>query len=71
MATVADFLEKLSSDDKFEKDFDDHPKKVMKDFGLDDDQMDLIRNGTAKKIREQVEKDLPGKKIVVFRVKMG
>ena len=34
MARVADFLEKLSSDEDFEKEFDQNPKKVMDDFGL-------------------------------------
>ena len=71
MAKVADFLEKLSSDVAFEGEFDKHPNQVMDDFGLDNDQKKLIRNGTAKEIRDQVEKDRPGQKFIVFRVKMG
>ena len=35
MAKVADFLEKVSSDEAFEKEFDKNPKKVMDEFGLD------------------------------------
>lgn len=71
MATVADFLERLASDEAFEQEFDKNPNKVMDEFGLDAGQQQLIRKGTAKKVREQVEKDLPDKKILVFRLKMG
>ena len=45
MAKVADFLEKVSSDEAFEKKFDKNPKKVMDEFGLTKEQQDLIRNG--------------------------
>ena len=34
MAKVADFLEKVSSDEAFEEKFDKNPKKVMDEFGL-------------------------------------
>ena len=71
MAKLADFLEKLSSDEAFEAEFDKNPKKTMKDFGLNEDQMDAVTNGTAKKIRGKVAAELPGEKVVVFRVKMG
>ena len=71
MGTVADFLEKLSSNERFEEKFDQHPDAAMDEFELDDDQRRLVRNGTAKEIREHVEKDRPGRKIIVFRVKMG
>jgi restriction endonuclease Mrr len=71
MGKVADFLEELSSNDVFEKKFDDTPDAAMDQFDLDKDQRKLVRNGTAKEIREQVEKDRPGEKFIVFRVKMG
>ena len=45
MAKVADFLEKVSSDEAFEKEFDRNPKKVMDEFGLTPQQQDLIRDG--------------------------
>ena len=69
MAKVADFLEKVSSDEAFEEKFDKNPKKVMDEFGLNEQQQDLIRNGTAKKIRDAVKDEL-GKDALVFMVKM-
>lgn len=69
MAKLADFLEKLSSDEAFEKEFDKNPKKKMKDFGLNEGQIDLVLKGTAKQLRKEVAKEQPH--IVVFRVKMG
>lgn len=71
MARLADFLERLSSDEAFETDFDAHPRKTMTDFGLDEHQIDLVLNGTAKQIREAVGGELPGKDVRIFRVKMG
>jgi len=69
MAKVADFLEKVSSDEDFEKKFDKDPKKVMDDFKLTKDQQDLIRTGTAKKIRDVIKEEL-GKDVIVIMVKM-
>jgi len=69
MAKVADFLEKVSSDEAFEAKFDKNPKKVMDEFGLSEDQQDLIRTGTAKKIRDAVKDEL-GKDALVLMVKM-
>ena len=69
MARVADFLEKVSSDEAFEKEFDKNPKKVMDDFGLTQQQQDLIRQGTAKKIRDVIKDEL-GKDVIVIMVKM-
>lgn len=72
MAKLADFLEKLSSDEDFEKKFDKDAGKVMKDFGLDDTQKKLIRKGTAKQIRAELKKPGElGKDVLVFRVKRG
>jgi len=71
VAGLADFLEKLSSDEAFEAEFDKHPRQTMKDFGLGDSDINLVLNGTAKQIREKVHQELPGKDIRVFRVKMG
>jgi hypothetical protein len=39
-------------------------------FGLDKHQQDVILNGTAKKIRDEVKKDRPGAEIFAVRVKM-
>ena len=69
MAKVADFLEKVSSDEAFEAKFDKNPKKVMDEFGLSKQQQDLIRTGTAKKIRDAVKDEL-GKDALVLMVKM-
>ena len=69
MAKVADFLEKVSSDEAFEERFDKNPKKVMDDFGLTEQQQELIRRGTAKKIRDAVKDEL-GKDALVLMVKM-
>ena len=69
MARVVDFLEKVSSDEAFEKKFDKNPKKVMDEFGLTKEQQDLISKGTAKKIRDVIKKEL-GKDVIVIMVKM-
>ena len=69
MAKVADFLEKVSSDEAFEAKFDKNPKKVMDEFGLTEKQQELIRTGTAKKIRDAVKDEL-GKDALVLMVKM-
>ena len=71
MAKLADFLEKLSSDEAFERDFDKQPRKTMQDFGLDAQQIDLVQNGTAKQIRQAVKDEDPNAQVVVFRVKRG
>ena len=71
MAKLADFLEKLSSDEAFERDFDAHPRKTMTDFGLNASQIDLVQNGTAKQIRQAVKQENPTGQVVVFRVKRG
>ncbi|MGA9160389.1 MAG: hypothetical protein WB297_05935 [Actinomycetota bacterium] len=72
MAKLADFLEKLASDDKFEKKYDKDPVQVMKDFGLDKEQRRLIRTGTVKEIRAELKKPSElGKDVLVFRVKRG
>ena len=72
MAKLADFLEELSSNEQFEKEFDKDPKKKMKDFGLDKRQRDLIQKGTAKEIRAELKKPGElGQSVLVFRVKRG
>jgi hypothetical protein len=69
MAKISDFFEKLASDDDFAEDFDDTPVAVMKAFGLDKRQRDLVRNGTAKEIRTETKTEL-GKDVIVIMVKM-
>ena len=71
MARLVDFLEKLSSDEAFEAKYDTDPKGTMEGFGLNPQQIDLVRNGTAKKIRKEVLDEEPSKRFVVFRVKRG
>jgi hypothetical protein len=71
VAKLADFLEKLSSDEAFEAKYDADPRGTMEDFGLNNHQIDLVINGTAKKIRQAVKDEEPGKQLVVFRVKRG
>jgi hypothetical protein len=39
-------------------------------FGLDKHQQDVILNGTAKKIRDEVKKDRAGAETFAIRVKM-
>jgi hypothetical protein len=70
MAKVAAFVEKLASDEDFERTFLADPEGVMDAFGLNNHQQDLILNGTAKKIRDEVKKEDPGAEIFAVRVKM-
>lgn len=71
MAKLADFLEKLSSDEAFEAKFDADPTGTMEEFGLNPHQIDLVLNGTAKEIRTAVHDEDPSKRFVVLRVKRG
>ena len=71
MAKLGDFLEKLSSDDAFEAKYDADPRGTMREFGLNAHQIDLVIDGTAKQIRREVQDELPGKQVLVFRVKRG
>jgi hypothetical protein len=71
MAKVADFVERVASDEDFEREFLADPEGVMEAFGLNNHQQDVILNGTAKKIREEVKKDRPGAETFAIRVKMG
>lgn len=71
MGKLADFLEKLSSDEAFEAKYDADPTGTMEEFGLNRHQIDLVINGTAKRIREAVHDEEPSKRFVVFRVKRG
>jgi hypothetical protein len=71
MAKLGDFLEKLSSDEEFERKYDKRARETMKQFGLKDEHIELVINGTAKQIRDAVRDEEPGAQIVVFRVKMG
>jgi hypothetical protein len=70
MANVADFVEKVASDEDFERKFLADPEGVVADFGLNEDQQDVILNGTAKKIRAEVKKDRPNAETFAVRVKM-
>lgn len=71
MAKLADFLEKLSSDEAFEAKYDADPTGTMEDFGLNPHQIDLVLNGTAKEIRTAVHDEDPSKRFLVLRVKRG
>jgi hypothetical protein len=71
MAKLADFLEKLSSDEAFEAKYDADPTGTMEDFGLNPHLIDLVLNGTAKEIRTAVHDEDPSKRFVVLRVKRG
>jgi hypothetical protein len=71
MAKLADFLEKLSSDEAFEAKYDADPRGTMREFGLNEHQIGLVIDGTAKQIRKAVRDEEPGKQLVVFRVKRG
>jgi hypothetical protein len=70
MASVADFVEKVASDEDFERKFLADPEGVVKAFGLNESQQDVILNGTAKKIKEEVEKGRAGAETFAIRVKM-
>jgi hypothetical protein len=71
MAKLGDFLERLSSDEAFEAKYDADPRGTMGEFGLKEDQIGLVIDGTAKQIRKAVRDEEPGKQLVVFRVKRG
>ena len=69
MAKISDFFEKLSTDDQFEEDFDDNPRRTMREFGLNRDQQRLILGGTLREIRQALFKEI-GKDADVIMVKM-
>ena len=67
---ISDFLEELAKGSQLELDFDQRPRKAMKDFGLDEDQQMLILGGTTKQLRAALKSET-GKDVLVFRVKRG
>jgi hypothetical protein len=70
MADIVDFVEKVASDEAFEREFLADPEGAVEAFGLDKHQQDVILNGTAKKIRDEVKKDRSDAEIFAIRVKM-
>jgi hypothetical protein len=70
MAKVADFVEKVASDEAFEREFLANPEGVVAHFGLSNHEQDVILNGTAKKIRDEVKKGRAGAETFAIRVKM-
>ena len=69
MAKISDFFEKLVNDDQFEEDFDDNPRRTMREFGLDKEQQKLILGGTLREIRAALFEEL-GKDADIIMVKM-
>lgn len=69
MAKLSDFFEKLTTDDRFEEDFDDNPRRTMREFGLNKEQQRLVLGGTASEIREVIIDEL-GPDVVIIMVKM-
>ena len=70
MADIVDFVEKVASDEAFEREFLANPEGVVAHFGLSNHEQDVILNGTAKKIRDEVKKDRSDAEIFAIRVKM-
>jgi hypothetical protein len=70
MADIVDFVEKVASDEAFERKFLKDPEGVVAGFGLSNHEQDVILNGTAKKIKEEVEKGRAGAETFAIRVKM-
>lgn len=52
MGLVADFLDRLADDVEFARSYDLCTEDVMNEFGLDEDQKKLIRDGTPQEVRE-------------------
>ena len=69
MAKISDFFEKLAKNDQFEEDFDDNPRRTMREFGLDHEQQKLILGGTLREIRAVLIEEL-GKDADIIMVKM-
>jgi hypothetical protein len=70
MADIVDFVEKVASNEDFERKFLKDPEGVVADFGLSEDEQDVILNGTAKKIHDEVQKKRPRAETFAIRVKM-
>jgi hypothetical protein len=70
MGKFVDFVEKVATDEDFERKFLADPEGAVEAFGLDKHQQDVILNGTAKKIRDEVKKDRSDAEIFAIRVKM-
>jgi hypothetical protein len=51
---TAAFLEALAADIELELSYDRDPAKVMTEFGLSDDEQNVILHGTIAEIREAV-----------------
>ena len=69
VAKISDFFEKLARDEQFEEDFDDNPRKTMREFGLSKEQQRLILGGTLREIRGVILEE-GGKDVDIIMVKM-
>jgi hypothetical protein len=72
MGKFVDFVEKVATDEDFEREFLADPDGVVakEEFGLTKHEQNVILNGTAKKIREEVNKDRANAETFAIRVKM-
>jgi hypothetical protein len=72
MGKFAEFVERIASEEDFERKFLADPEGVVGDpaFGLTNHEQNVILNGTAKKIRDEVMKDRPAAQTYAIRVKM-
>ena len=69
MAKLSEFFEKLTTNVRFEENFDDNPRRTMREFGLNKEQQRLVLGGTASEIREVILDEL-GPDVVIIMVKM-
>ena len=67
---IADFIDALVADEKLEGRFLDHPRQVMKDFGLDPDQITKVMDSKLGDLKNMIESEVGGK-VLAFRVKRG
>jgi hypothetical protein len=67
---ISEFLNFLAENPDQEAKFDKHPKRVMTQFGLTDEQQQLILHGNLRDIRKAIKKERPEPNVQIFMIKM-
>lgn len=66
MAKIADYLQKVSKDSEKVKAFRRDPATALADSDLSAEQQEILASGDTNRIREEIEKESPGRGDVMY-----
>ena len=70
MANISDFLTELAQDPRMQAEYDKCTDTPMDEFGLTDEQKDLIRYGSPEEVRDAIEGEGSDNPIRVYILRM-